>query len=332
MYPLHVVMQQAGQAGAAADPSTKLGLAVQLAQRQFGGEHTAQQLERLFVALAGGQHEFYFDHCGRSVGFVAWVRVSAQVSRTLLLKGPAGLSAGHWQGGDQLWIMDMVAHDGCLAHMLADLRDRLLAACEVVTYFRIKPRLRIAKQLSRRDRTSFFQRPPAVPARPPLTTRQDLLHGVAARLGKARLLGDFLLALQHGDASRRSALWQSTYRMSEIIAARQYRLYGTPATGLLTWAWLSDYTIARMAEHPLHTLHSSEWNEGSVLCLCDAFASDSAREQVLADICSELFPQEKRILLYVPPTAAAAARLVEVERACNAGLLQQWLADPAALP
>lgn len=332
MYPLHVVMQQAGLPEAAADPCTKLGLAVQLVQRHLGGEHTAQQLERLFVALASGQHEFYFDHAGRSVGFVAWVRVSAQVSRTLLLKGPEGLGAEHWQGGDQPWIMDMVAHDGCLPHMLADLRDRLLAACEVITYFRIKRRLRIAKQLSRRDRTSFFQRPPAVPAAPALTTRQDMLHGVVARLGKARLLGDFLLALRHGDPARRSALWQSTYRMSEVIAARQYRLYGKPAAGLLTWAWLSDFTIARVAEHPLHTVHSSEWNEGSVLCLCDAFASDSIREQVLADICSDLFPQEKRILLYVPPTAGASARLVEVERTCNAGLLQQWLADPAALP
>lgn len=311
-----------------------LGLAARMLQPRFGGTYVAQQLDRMFVQVDACQYEFYFDQSGRPAGFVAWVLVGAETSRTLILHGSDNVAPSQWQAGKHLWILDLVAHDGCLPYLLAQLRDVHLVGYDEVKYVRFKRNLRIAKQLGRQDKTSFFRRPAPAAARLPLTQREDFLLGCAARLVKARLLGEVLLAMRACDAGRKSSLWRSTFVLSEIIALRQYRSYSLPqqaAAGLLTWAWLSPHTIARIADHPLHTVHSSEWNEGDQLCLYGAVASKPVRAQMEADICGQLFPLESKVLLYIPPTDTAPARLVQANRQSQADLLRLWLSDASAV-
>ena len=310
-----------------------LGLSVQFLQGRWGGKHVAHHLDRMFVLIKAKQFAFYFDQSGRSVGFTAWGLLKPAVSRALIEIGPSAVSAVQWNGGCDLWILDFFAHDGSLPAVLADLRDTTLREHNVVTYFRYKGAQRIAKRFTRDDQTSFFQRPSLsgnTGVKRALSAKDSVLHSCAERFSKAQLVGTCLLAMRAIDPAMKSALWQSSYRLSEIIALRQYRTYSAPnraPAGLITWAWLSTRTISRIADHPLHDLHSAEWNEGEVLCLCDVIIAESVRKEMEADIFKDLFPMESTLLLYIPPQKGAPASMTKVARQQQRGVIRRWLCD-----
>jgi hemolysin-activating ACP:hemolysin acyltransferase len=116
--------------------------------------------------------------------------------------------------------------------------------------------------------------------------------------------------------------------MNEIRMLRQSRLYfsddGAPA-GVLTWAWLSERTIARLAHVPLHDVHASEWNEGDHLCFVDVAASAGVRPAIERDVMAALFPEESAALVYYPPRPDMPATVVHVDRQREPGKVRQWI-------
>lgn len=291
-----------------------LGLAVRFLGPRWGATQVAARLPAMLAATATGQYEFYFDAMGREVGFVNW-------------SAPALPATG---GPRPVRIHDFFARRGSLRPILADLRDRVLAGHDAALYVRHKPRLRITKQVSRADRTSFFRAAPALAADVAVRlTRDDHARDSYRRsFADAVELGECLQVLQRCDPHRRSPLWADGLPLRDLVALRQFRLYrdahGVPA-GLVTWAWLSPYTLARLGAVPLHRAHISEWNEGLALCLCDVLDTDASRAAILDDLCGLLLPAQQEALLYLAPHGAAGARTQQVDRRDRAAL-GAWMA------
>ena len=118
------------------------------------------------------------------------------------------------------------------------------------------------------------------------------------------------------------------YTLSEIIAIRQFRTYHSSnniPSGLITWAWLSEFTIERLSAISLEDAHPSEWNEGNMLCLFCVAISDAVKEQMEGDIYRNLFPDESTILLYVPAKKDAAQQLIKANRNHQKEDIYNWL-------
>ena len=305
-----------------------MGLAVQFLQSLWGSENVVDHLDRMFSLVQAGQVDFYFDAVGRPLGFAAWAFVSREVSAILIGAGPEHVPANGWIGGDHPWVTDFIARDGCLPAVLARLRDNTLANHDSVLYFRFKRRRRIVKQLTRADKTSFFRRPNPSQDQTTLSSNYAWIKGSESRLQKSLEIGRCLYALRVIDPQKHSPLWQSSYRLSEIVALRQYRIY-TPSDdeseGLLTWAWLSEYTISRISEIPLHRVHTGEWNEGRVLTFCDVAMPQGVKVEMSVDIIRALFPTEITILLYIAPRDGESPRLIPVDRIQHAEEITNWM-------
>jgi len=306
-----------------------LGLAARLMAGHWGKLPTEVHVERLSAAIAAGQTTFFCDSVGRTIGFVSWARVDPAVSHALACKGPGVLTPADWNSGAELWIIDLVVSGGHLPAVLAVLRDDVFAHDETVSYFRYKGRMRIAKQLSRHDRTQFFTSAPRLAAQADcLSPRDEVLHGRVATLTRAAELGACLSALRRAPSYMRTPLSATLRLIGESLAIRQLRVYradnGVP-TGLLAWAWLSERTVARIAHCPLHQLDIGEWNEGGILCMSHGHASETAFDAIEADINADLFPDERRLLLYVAPTQTSPAHFIGFDRATQRGAGRSWL-------
>lgn len=320
------------------DPQSRkelaLGLAVRYFNGQWGGIPAGVHLNRLMAAIENSQYCFFTDAVGRTVGFVSWAMVSPALSQSLLRSGPAALAPADWRSGDELWVIDFSAVNGSLRHILAALRDHLFAQAQSATYFRYKGRTRLVKQVSRHDRTSFFASAGTPPcARGPLTPRDEVLHGRLPNLVRAGETGASLTALRFAPVHMQAPLSATLHLVGESLALRQLRLYrtedGAPA-GLLAWAWLSERTIARIAQAPLHQLNTAEWNEGGILCLWLASVSAPVFDAMEADIHTGLFPEEQRILLYVPASQHGPAHVVDMDRSSQAARGTRWLRQAGA--
>lgn len=301
-----------------------IGLASRFTSALWGDNQVGPHLARAISAIDHNQAEFYFDSTGQIVGFAAWTFVGGEASQDLIHSGASALPSAVQCDGDQLWITDLFAYHGILPKVLADLRDRRLARYDTATYFRVKGGSHIVKQLSRTDKTTFFRKRLDRNGRGPqqeddvmLTTDERTLIGAEQTLTRALEIGRCLLALWNSGQAEQSPLWRSFYMLTEIVAIRQFRTYLAPnngSDGLLTWAWLSERTIARVEHTPLHAVHTSEWNEGATLCLCDVVMTDAVSKDMLEDIRGNLFPAEMTMLLYWPPRRGAQGRLSRVSR------------------
>ncbi|WEF31566.1 toxin-activating lysine-acyltransferase [Pseudoduganella chitinolytica] len=297
--------------GAQARQALALGLSLRFLGPRWGRAQVAARLRPMLAAVDKGQYEFYFDAMGRETGFVDW---------TLAPDGA-------------LRIHDFFAFRGSLRTILADLRDRVLARHDAATYIRHKPRLRITKHVARQDNTSFFRAAPQGDRTGPgLTRNPHALDSHRRSFADAVELGECLAVLQRCDPHGRSPLWAGAFPLGDLVTLRQYRLYrdeaGRPA-GLVTWAWLSPRTLERLAATPLHLAHVSEWNEGSVLCLCDVLATAATQAQIMEDLGGDLLPEHDDAVLYLGPDAAQAA-FAEPARRGNRTALAAWVARQAA--
>lgn len=310
----------AHQLGISSDATTRqalaLGLAVGFLGPRWGGTQLGRRLQPTFAALDSGRYAFYIDAMGRVVGFANWTLASAHGSVALIAHGPDAVALLPHQATGALWILDFFAYGRSLDAILADLRDRVLRDHDEVTYFRYRGSQRIAKRINRADRTAFF-RAAVRPERPAaLTASASVLDKHRDHMQQAIALGLCLLALRRCDPALRSPLWHGAV-LRDLAVLEQARVYcdadGRPA-GLLTWGWLSAHTVARLSATPLHTAHVSEWNEGRLLCLCDALASAPVRMQVMDDVCAKLFADQRRILLYTPPCDERAASVQQIDR------------------
>ena len=304
-----------------------LGLAVGFLGPRWGGAQLARRLQPMFAALEGGRYALYVDAMGRGIGFVNWTLAGPRGGAALLAHGPDAVATLPHEAQGTPWILDFFAYGAGLRAILADLRDRVLRDHAEVTYFRYRGTRRIAKQITRADRTSFFRGSAAdmgptsalTPNTGVLDKHRDHLHGAIA-------LGLCLLALRRCDPGLRSALWHGAV-LRDLVVLDQVRVYydadGQPA-GLLTWAWLSAHTRAGLAATPLHAVHISEWNEGRSLCLCDVLASAPVRAQVMAHMEGDLFPDRRHVLLYTPPRDGRPASVQEINRDNGAALIARW--------
>lgn len=303
-----------------------------------GAGQVALHFNRILNAIDSGQVEFYFDAAARPVGFVTWAAVTPDVSRNMVQLGASALPADGWDNGTELWINDFFAYDGSLLDILVDLRDRALSKHATALYGRNRRARRIVKQVSRLDKTTFFAADPKGIWKSSLrddkvniTTSEMILQGGEKNLLRALEIGRCILALRKYARYQEASLWASSHSLSEVVAIRQCRTYlasdNTPA-GLLTWAWLSQRTISRIAHTPLHDIHISEWNEGDMLCLCDVVISDAVREEMEADIFQNLFPGESTILLYMGPAYGRQQQLLKVERTERALFDRWWQRTP----
>ena len=317
--------------------SLAVGLALRFLETKSGAKQVGLQLNRILPSIEANQYDFYFDSIGRTVGFVTWALVDSEMANNLVQTGPLSLPQSEWQSGNDLWIIDFFALHGILPDVLTELRDRTFSAHDLITYIRYKGTMRIVKQLSRRDKTTFFCEPlkDFESEKINLTTGGKFLHAVEAKFSGAVEIGRCALALQNAETYVEAPLWKSSYWLREVIAIRQYRTYlssdNTPS-GLLTWAWLSERTISRIAHVPLHDTHTSEWNEGDLFCLCDVAVSETVRDEMEGDILRNLFPQELTILLYLPAINDAPPQLVKVKRAQQSEVIKEWLVRASTYP
>ncbi|WP_298325231.1 toxin-activating lysine-acyltransferase [Asticcacaulis sp.] len=115
-------------------------------------------IEHLSAPIALNQIKLYFNRFGQCVGYVVWAYLSPRTEKRLLTEPDYRLKDYEWSEGQSLWIVDFLVPHGSLDLVLVDFRDNLFAKDKSVTYFRLKSRKRIAKQLSRQDSCSFFKK------------------------------------------------------------------------------------------------------------------------------------------------------------------------------
>jgi hemolysin-activating ACP:hemolysin acyltransferase len=148
---------------------------------------------------------------------------------------------------------------------------------------------------------------------------------------QALVLGRCLLLMASSPLYQPQPLRRFTQRLLDVIGMAQYKLYGANSAdgsaGLLTWAWVSTRTVSRLSTTPLHAAHSSEWREGTELCVCDAVMSAPARAEIYRDILSALFPEQQTVLLYLLPALGRNAGVIRLDRSRPDNVLSTWLQE-----
>ncbi|GGC05801.1 toxin-activating lysine-acyltransferase [Pseudoduganella buxea] len=142
-----------------------VGLVAQLMATQPDRcKRLAPMLHGLVPAARANQIKLYFDRFGVFIGYIAWATLSAETEHKMLAAPPFELSGAERTSGTSLWVTDFHIAAGHVPAVLEDMRDRLFADADQVTYFRFKGRRRIAKRIGRHGRHAFF----ATAARPAL--------------------------------------------------------------------------------------------------------------------------------------------------------------------
>lgn len=330
---VYTLSQMAAMLGASADVRMQklfsLGLAVGVFLEPRSGGNIGQHLEPMWSALESGNYEFYFDAVGRPVGFVNWASVDDSSDAALLAGELDAASLPSCKAGDKLWMMDFFASNHSLRAILSNLRDRFRGRYDEVKFHRVRGNGRVVKRVALKDWGASL-RPTAAAASEGsagLTRNADVWDGYRRFVFDLLASGERLLALRRCDPSLRSPLWNGIPLLRNLTALQQVRLYrdadGVPA-GLLTWAWLSEYTVSRLGVTPLHGAHNSEWNEGTTLCFCDFAVSESVREQMMRDVQSEIFPEQDDIFLYTAPSDQGCASVQRIRRSTGTGAVAHW--------
>jgi hemolysin-activating ACP:hemolysin acyltransferase len=96
-------------------------------------------------------------------------------------------------------------------------------------------------------------------------------------------------------------------------STRQFKTFrdsnGVPK-GFLSWAWLSNYSLARLESNASLVLHPSEWNEGEILCFRDIAFTEESLARVSIDLGGALFCEES--ICYVTLGVAGQPKLVRL--------------------
>lgn len=64
------------------------------------------------------------------------------------------------------------------------------------------------------------------------------------------------------------------------------------AVGIVTWAWLSDYSLDRITKESFYELHLSEWNEGLNLYIMDVVAPFGDFKFIASDLLKRFHNQK----------------------------------------
>jgi hemolysin-activating ACP:hemolysin acyltransferase len=105
-------------------------------------------------------------------------------------------------------------------------------------------------------------------------------------LYQARDVGNAVILLGRAKKYSTSSLANALQSILPAIQLQQYRMYfaedGAP-NAMITWAWLSDYSMNKKPMRPIYALPRSEWNEGRHLCIIDVLSSRHDVSKLISD-------------------------------------------------
>lgn len=277
------------------------GFALPLLAERMGqpSQSFSWHADRVSAVIAASQSTLTFDRFGQLCGYVSWAQVSPDVNDRLLRHGTQTLAPEEILSGSLTWIIDLCAMHGELNKVLADLRDRWLGDADHVTYFRVKHGRRIAKRVSRLDRTSFFSSPSRLPNETPrfLTTSAGgpfLFHASNA-LDAALTLGELVHLAKRVVSIGHLPLSLALSRLCIPMRRLQHKIYRDRSdrpSGFLSWAWL-DVPSYNSAPPAPHLLATNQWNEGCNAVLQDAFGTPECLFLMAHDLDRGLVPGEQ---------------------------------------
>ena len=293
---------------------TNRALLTQLALLRFGLllRHSARTLGPLhslspMIKMAREQRcEFFFDLHGREVGFLSWerlpsarrpmVRQMPAVKLTKYEADPAYSRAIHVQLASGAAIPNTVVH--------------------ICRSSEPPRRERVLRQRARAAAVSQLSAP------------QEILDMRAADFASVLTQAECCLILNRSPIHKSMSTRDYLAKLRDLIGTEQLKIYRDPhgvAGGVLTWAWLGPEAAARLKERSLPSLHFSEWREGSQLCLCDAVASLPCLAQLQRDVLTDLFPDQRFVLLYRHSSSGKGGELLSLDRAHPGQVTRSWI-------
>jgi cytolysin-activating lysine-acyltransferase len=87
-------------------------------------------------AIRHKQIQFYYDECGKPMGYLAWAMVAPDVADRLVNDPRVVLHESEWNEGDILWIIDFVAPHGRVLEMVSHAKEKLFNAFPECRYVR----------------------------------------------------------------------------------------------------------------------------------------------------------------------------------------------------
>lgn len=241
--------------------------------------------------------DIYFDQLLRPIGYLSW---------TIKLDLKAGSSVYRQRKCDKAitreqcnccHIIDFCFRSGDIYSMLRGVRRYLLSVNQRVCYVRHKSSQQRQVEVTGKPgiRSVLSQRKDSTSEHELQKVTPDTLELCRGRLVEYAALGKGLIALSKSSPYANMSLKSAVKLLTTVGGIGQVRVYYNHAgevTGLLTWAWMSQWTMERLVRGDLSPMHASEWNEGPILCFRDIAASSESAEQIAADLAGDLFPEE----------------------------------------
>lgn len=160
-----------------------------------------------------------------------------------------------------------------------------------------------------------------------LTRKKDVLDHCTTRLHELLAAGEALTALRAAPAYNQAPIGAVTALVGTLAGTEQYKLYrdaaGRPA-GLLSWAWISDWTVDRLKKDIRAPLHPCEWSEGDQLYFRDIAVSTRCAEAMCTDLCEGLFGAAPFCWIGLQGVFKERGDLVKLGRAQRCGF-SSWL-------
>lgn len=154
--------------------------------------------------------------------------------------------------------------------------------------------------------------------------RESLSQAASSYAMSGRTLTAFAHAPGYLDAPLATVL--AIVRTAE--ATGQMKVYEDEQgpSGVLTWMWLSAYTIDRVKQGAdfATDLHPCEWNEGSTLCFRDVAPSRRSAAAMAEDLGGGLFPEERSCLVALRSARSRRLELVAFSQE-RRSTLRPWL-------
>lgn len=125
-----------------------------------------------------------------------------------------------------------------------------------------------------------------------LTRKKDVLDHCATRLHELLAVGEALIALRAAPTYGALPTDTAISLVDTLTRTDQYKVFRDSAglpLGLLSWAWISAWTVARLQKDVRTPLHPCEWSEGDQLYFRDMAVSRACADAMCADLSGGLF-------------------------------------------
>lgn len=125
-----------------------------------------------------------------------------------------------------------------------------------------------------------------------LTHKKDVLDHCGTRLQELLAVGEALMALRAAPPYAALPTGTAISLVDTLTRTDQYKVFRDSAgqpLGLLSWAWISAWTVARLQGAVRTPLHPCEWNEGDQLYFRDIAVSRACADAMCADLSGGLF-------------------------------------------